>query len=376
MIFIYHGKGLDSMRIRTIGRIALFGTLIIPLVITPWAEWPFITGKAEVFRWLVGLALISAILANMSARQIASNRILMLLAISAAISDALSADPRLAFLGSPERSDGCIGLAFSVSFVFAAQALFDERDKRRYLIGMACVSVCVSSITLLQIYHQPGVRPYSTLGNPDYLATYLLLSAFIAADLGGAWWAVVAADIAAMAATLALGPVVGLVAGLSVIGWQKHRRAFLIAVAVIPLSMAVAVKIPTGKESLLVQRIAIKLHGGDERPLIWARTAHIVSMRPGLGWGHEGMIHAPTGLITSDGSRGPLDRAHNLILDWLVEGGCIGLLIRLALIYALWRTNRGHPWRQAMIAAWMAQGMFTFDTLASAMPIWVLLAFG
>ena len=360
------------MQIRDFGRIALFGTLIIPLVISPWAEWPFITGKADVFRWLVGLALISAILA----RKIANNRILVLLAIFAAISDALSVDPRLSFLGSPERSDGFMGLAFSAAFVFAVRALFDARDKRRYLIGMACVSVCVSAVTLLQIYHQHGVRPYSTLGNTDYLATYLLLSAFIAADLGGAWWAVAVADIAAMGTTLALGPVIGLVVGMAVIGWQKHRRSFLIAVAVIPLSMAFAVQIPTVEKSSIVQRIAIKLHGGDERPLIWARTARIVSIRPWLGWGHEGMIYAPTGLITSDGSQGPLDRAHNLILDWLVEGGCVGLLIRLALIYALWRTNRGHPWRQAMIAAWMAQGMFTFDTLASAMPIWVLLAFG
>ncbi len=370
------------MLTRRIGLVALFLTLLVPLVIAPGLVWPFVTGKALAFRWLALVAFGLGAVSTKHWRPLpcALAAVLFLLLPVSMVADALAPNPAFAFWGGFERMDGFIGLVALVMFAAAGWMLLDTAAlRRRYLSGMVAISLIVAAIEAAQIAPTYLSRPYSTLGNSDYLGAYMMLMALLAAHLGStgrrAWWVVAALEVAAVAGTMTLGALIGLTVGLSIVGWVRHRRLFKIMILIVPLIALGSLQFSAVRQSGFVQHISYKLHGPDERPLIWSRTLSVIAIRPVLGWGHEGMTVAPTGIRTSDGSEGALDRAHNLLLDWTVEGGLFGLFAHLVMVAMMWRANRGQPWRQAMIAAWLAQGMFSFDTLTVSMPIYVLMTF-
>jgi O-antigen ligase len=362
------------MIVRRIGLLALFLTLLVPLLITPGLQWPFITGKAFFFRAMVCVAALASFASPAPRNGRPLNALLTVLLPVSLIADIGAADFRLALAGNLERMDGFTGLLSLALYAMALSRLLVTPALRRgYLAGWCVVSLAVAAVSFFQVTHITD-RPWSTLGNADYLGGYLALSALLAAHLAGrwrAWWGVFAIDVAALLTTNVLAPAVGLAAGLVVIGWRQNRRALVDVVAILPLLCAGAYQVDAVARSPWVDHVARKLAGSDLRPLIWTRTLDAIAMRPVLGWGHEGLTKAPTALVIETGK--PLDRAHNLVLDWLVEAGIIGLLAHTIVIRRMWQENEGQPWLLAMIAAWLALGMFSFDTLSVSMPIYAII---
>jgi len=108
--------------------------------------------------------------------------------------------------------------------------------------------------------------------------------------------------------------------------------------------------------------------------------------RPLFGWGQEGFnyvfntYYRPE-LVTQEPW---FDRAHNVVLDWLIAGGIVGMLLYLSLyavlLYYLWRPQSGFDVSErailtGLIAAYSFHNLFVFDNLLSYVLFMMLFSY-
>jgi len=163
---------------------AFFSLPLTPLVVVDDWLFPFVTGKAFVFRILVEAgvgAWIALALVDRDYRPrftwlgaAAAGFVAWLLA-----ADLASGNAARAFWGNCERMEGWILAVHLLGFFFAAGAVLrTERKWRAWFLWSALVSLAVSGYALAQISGLlPQVDPAQVdagFGNPAYLAVYLL----------------------------------------------------------------------------------------------------------------------------------------------------------------------------------------------------------
>jgi tetratricopeptide (TPR) repeat protein len=131
----------------------------------------------------------------------------------------------------------------------------------------------------------------------------------------------------------------------------------------------------------------------------WRASFEGWSDRPILGYGYENYNIAfnqyfPARIFKDQGSQLWFDRAHNIVFDQLGSAGLVGLLAYLAILFsAFWflfrlyrKSRRGDgdgsqiPWQMPLIlslalAAYFIQNIFVFDTQATYLMFFLLLAY-
>lgn len=413
--------------------IVLGGVFALPFIVFIVAEslfFPFITGKNFAFRIIIEVvtgAWLALALLNPSFRPKRSSLlgVFAVFIIVVALADVLGVYPFKSFWSNFERMDGWVTLAHLFCyFLVAASVLNTEKLWRAFWHTSLGVSGVVGLYGLLQLAGivslNPGFSSVSridaTFGNPIYLAAYMLFHVFIAASYWSRAWeertsgrrlapsllygGILVLDTLILLLTSTRGAMLGLVAGLlltlTLIAFssREHRRAALVVMTVIIL---LGSGFWFAREQSWVQRvpflqrlatISVEDATTKARFYNWGMAWKGVQERPLLGWGQENYA------IVFDKYYDPrmyaqeqwFDRVHNIIFDWLVAAGFLGLISYLSLysaaLWMLWRKRAQEVFSSleksiltGLLGAYFVSIFFVFDNITSYLLFATVLAY-
>ncbi len=393
---------------------ALFLVPFVPLIVSSSMFFPFITGKAFAFRILTEIALAAWLGLAVLDASYRPKRSLVLIALGVfvlvvGLADAFGVNALRSFWSNYERMEGFITILHLAGYALALGSLLQKEKQWLYLwytsIG---VSIVVSFNALAQL--NSGTIPvHATLGNPTYLAVYLLFHIFIVLWLfyrhrTNKWWvlgssATIVLELIILYYTGTRGTMLGLLGGIVVTALfvllfgKEHRTVRKLATAGLVVVVLVAGlffafrKTAVVQESLILSRFAnISLSGGtaESRITLWTSIARpAIAERPLLGWGQDNFI------IVFGKYYDPVmykqepwfDRAHSVFVDWLVAGGVLGLLAYLFLfgagLWMLWKSSFSVPEKgllAGLFVGYAIHNFFVFDNLVSYIFFFMTLA--
>ncbi len=374
---------------KTLRWIVLAGIFALPFIVFIVADemfFPFMTGKNFTFRIIVEIitgAWLALALVNPEYRP-RKHWLLYAFAIFVAVifaADLSGEYPFKSIWSNYERMDGWITLAHLFAyFVVASSVLSTQKLWRRFWLTSLGVSVLAGLYGLLQLIGVSavgqggagglGARIDATFGNPIYLAVFMLFNIFIAAFLWTESWerngagnrlavslgygSVIALDTFVLLFTGTRGTTLGLIGGvllaaflIAIVGRNSDRaRRYAFGTALLILVLIAGFWLV--REEAWVHKVGFlsrlaTISTSDNtvkaRFMNWGMAWEGVKERPILGWGQENYA------IVFDKYYNPnmyaqeqwFDRVHNIIFDWLVAGGFLGLLGYLLLFAsALW----------------------------------------
>jgi O-antigen ligase/Flp pilus assembly protein TadD len=393
----------------------LLAAILVPLGVNLWARQPFEPAKAAILRslaWaMAALWLADDLLARRSPwRELRRNPLLWpalgLIAVQA-LATALAIDPRLSLYGSYERAQGALTLlSYPFLFLVVAARLRTPNQARRLITAMVATAVPLVGLGLVQALGRDPIglltdarsQVYTTLGRSNftgaYLAMLLPLTTALAWTARHRWQRLVglgllAGELAVIGLTLARGGWLAAGVALAILGllsfWPRLSRRWRVVAA-------------GGGLAALVGGLAGVIWLGGQagstaaRLAIWRATLDLIARRPLLGYGPEalGLVFPgvyPPQLVYYQGRGILVDRAHNLLLDWAVTSGGLGLLAGLALLAtffvlgwrAVQRASDSEPRALligcvAAVAGNVAGNLVSFDVTSTATATWLLLA--
>ncbi len=408
--------------------VVLAGVFILPFIVLYVARslfFPFITGKNFAFRIIVELiagAWVALALVNPAYRP---KRSWLLYAFAAfvaliAISDLFGVYPHKSFWSNYERMEGWVTLAhLFVYFVVVQSVLTTQALWKKWWHTSLWVSGLVSCYALFQFsgfitINQGGIRLDATFGNATYLGVYMMFHIFIAALYLAQTWvekgpgkrttqtalygALIAVNSFVLFFTSTRGAILGLIGGgalsaLILIALAPRSRVAWRAGAVMVgfVVLSGAFWLVSDKEWVHkiepLHRIANISSEGlpDARVMNWGMATKGFKERPILGWGQENFSavfdkHYDPYMYAQEPW---FDRVHNVIFDWLIAGGILGLLAYLSLhalaLFMIWRSGAFLPYERAiltgLLAGYFFYLLFTFDNITSYLFFVSLLAY-
>ena len=411
----------------------LAGIFVLPfvcLIISTSLFFPYITGKNFAFRAIVeiiaalwlGLALVKPAYRPKRSWLLAAFAIFVFII---AIADAHGVAPFKSFWSNYERMDGWVTLAhLFVYFVVAASVMHTENLWKRLFQTSLAVSAYLSLYGFLQLVGifalgQGGGgalerRVDATFGNPIYLSIYMLFHVFIAAllwvqayeDRKKMLWpsiiygAIIFFDTLALLFTETRGTIVGLLGAIAVSVvlalWSvRHNKTIQkTAVGLIAAVVVVCGGVWMARDTSFVhsvgflQRmttISTQDNTTHARFMNWGIAMKGFEERPLLGWGQENYAIVFDRYYDPNmyGQEPWFDRVHNIIFDWLIAGGILGLVSYLSLfVIATWFIMRGKTFKPleksvlvGMLAGYFIHNFFVFDNAISYILFATMLAY-
>jgi tetratricopeptide (TPR) repeat protein/O-antigen ligase len=392
--------------------------ILVPLWVSLWGQQPFELSKVVLLRTLVwlltGLVLVEYVLAGRSLWRALQNNPLSgaagLLALVLVVTTITAVNWRLSLWGSYERGQGTVTLLTYILLFLLAAEQFTAPTRARQLIG-ALVAVS-APIIMLSLGQALGWNPfglvsdarspiYATLGRANFVGAYLALMVPLTLVLllitsqrrwRTVWAALLVGQLVVIGLTLArtawLATAVSLLLFLLLCyGPRLARRWRRLAWGGVTLLFS--------SGPLLVFWLGQRQAGSTAARLsIWQGTVELIRQRPLLGYGADslGLIFPrvyPPELVYFQGRDFFVDRAHNLLLDWVVIAGlpgllAFGLLLLLFVMVSVRALRRPLPFPQrALLAAILAavlgnvaNNLTSFDVTPTAMVTWLLMGMG
>jgi O-antigen ligase len=400
-------------------RILLFLVPLLPLVVTPFMFFPFVSGKSFAFRvaveMMLGFYAMLALLDGASRPRLTPIlRAVLLLVFIILVADLLGENRYRSFWSTYERMDGFVTLLHLAIYYLVATCVLDSDTWwRRFWNTSIVASVLMACYGLLQhagwfAIYSGGERIDATLNNASFLAIYLLFHMFLAGlfmlkagrPLLTAVYATVVVILSAalfLTATRSaiLGLVLGSITSISILLWERRRdiglRRFtfgLLAFIFSAFTVFAAVKdMEAVRANPVASRLAAVTWSGlqnENRFQVWSIAVRAIVDKPLLGWGQENFNYAFNRHFDPriDPQEQWFDRVHNVPLDWLIAGGIAGFLayalLFAALLRCLWRRGTYDGITRSLItgllAGYAVHNMFTFDNLVSYVLFFSLLA--
>ncbi len=415
---------------KSVSKFFIYLSLASPLIIAPQTYFPFITGKALFFRATVELALLCylahLLFLEKNARRAEFERIREVFRHPAAIAVTIftagfliasltAVNPHMAFWSNFERGEGALQLIHYFT-LFALGAVFfaTEKDWKKIALYVSGINALVALYAIGQWLRYEGGLPNlkfiigvanrasGTLGNSDYLGTYLLLNLFFAwfafthlksrglKILTGLIMAVMAGAIftaQGRGAIIALGG--GIIALLIYIILRKDgsklAAAALFAIAIFTLAFIATSDAGIWKIVPALNRLRpenIFDTSLQTRLWTWGSSFAAIMEKPVLGWGPENFPLAFDKYYNARhfGIESWFDRAHNVFLDYAVSGGLVLLASYIAIFFLIFRKARRTNNKWCRLAAlwflmYLIQGMALFDILPTYLTLFLLFAF-
>lgn len=269
--------------------------------------------------------------------------------------------------------------AYIVGHVLASLPNCSAGMALRWLAWLFLISALVSSmIALRQVFGlngalwemelPPGARPYANLGQPNQLATLLLLgflsSLYLFANKGlglTTFSAIVALEGVAFAAAQSRAALLASVLLCLWAYWKLPsddcRAKFVLRLMFFAVACFVALWFlwPIFYDIWSVgggggNRIA----GDRARVLIWQQMLTALLHAPLIGWGWGQVSFAQLDVVDQFPNTTNFDSSHNLFLDLLIWNGIpLGILMSLAVVIWLWRRVS----RSQSTDSWFALGL-------------------
>jgi len=404
---------------------SVFLVPFVPLVVISSFFFPFIFGKALLFRLLVEIAfgawLILA-LRNKEYRPKFSWILVSALFFTGVVflADILGVNPLKSFWSNYERMEGWVTILHSLGYLIVITSTFNsEKLWRRFLNTSVFVSVYAGLHGLLQLLgkaqiHQGGARLDASFGNASYLAVYMVIHIFIVAFLwnrrrvwndscGFFYGAVIILQLVNLYYTATRGAILGFIGAILLTSFliaifEKKRIVLKRTCWGILLTTLVFVGgffllkdasfIRTNPVLGRFASISLEETTTKSRFMVWDMAWEGVKERPLLGWGQENFNYVfnknyDPGMY---GQEEWFDRTHNVFFDWLIVGGFIGLFAYLSLfltiLYHLWSKKYGGNFSlvekslfTGLLAGYFIHNFFVFDNLTSYILFFTILGF-
>jgi len=413
----------------------IFGGLLLltvtPLIVSTSLFFPFITGKGFFFRIVTEIILALWIILALRDPNYRPRRSWLLAAMSVfllilALATAWGANPYRSFWSNFERMEGLIGyLHLFVYFLILISILRLEKLWKIFAHTLLGINAVIAVFSILQLagylkINQGGVRVDATFGNATYLAVYGIFHLFLILFClvrfwqlkcwgRGVWWRGLAVgyvllgllDLAILYKTATRGAILGLGLGLVIFAvliiWREKNNQIIKRVAWGTLGLAILITAGffTVRNSAWVKQsptlsrfasISTTDRTTQARFLIWNMSWQGFKERPLLGWGPENYIlvfnkYYDPAMYNQEPW---FDRSHNVVFDWLISAGALGLLSYLSLfamaLYLLWwqKNNLSVPERSlitGLLVAYFFHNLFVFDNLVSYLLFFALLGY-
>lgn len=408
--------------LRYIILIGIFALPFIAFIVARSMFFPFITGKAFVFRIIVELIFFSWIVLAVRDKEYRPKSSWLIIAFYVfagvmALSTIFSANPSKSFWSNNERMEGYITILHLFAYFIVAGSVLNTRKLWIYFLNTFVVSsVLMSFYGILQFFgaipvNQGGVRVDATFGNATYLAIYLLVNIFLSIFLlfvskGQKWLKIfygvaIAVQLFVLYHTATRGAILGLIAGLFVTAlllaiFEKENKVIkktaigtIVAVFVVVGGFLIVRNADFVKNSPVLGRFS-SISATDattkSRFMIWGMALQGVKERPVFGWGQESFNYVFNKHYNPAmyGQEQWFDRTHNVILDWAISGGILGLLSYLSFfalsLYFLWKKETIFSVTErsvftGMLVAYFFNNLFVFDNLLSYILFFSFLAY-
>lgn len=404
--------------------IGLFAIPFIPLIVADQMFFPFITGKNFTFRIIVEIIFASwVVLALLDANYrpkfswMAAGGLTLLVVMFFA--NLFGEYPLKSFWSNFERMDGYVTLVhFYLLFIVIGSSLKTQKMWNYLFHTSLAVALYVGFYGLAQ---QAGLveggrnRLDSTLGNAAYMAIYMLFHIFMLVLVmvrskdwfyRGVYAILLVLFVYILLQTGTRGTFIGLIgggtvaAGYLVLFSRSYPRVRSIAAGAIALVVLFVALVFQFQDSQFVQdskplrRIAnISVEDLTVRSTIWNMALSGVEERPLLGWGQGNFNYVfnreyDPSLYAAEAW---FDRVHNIVLDWLIAGGILGLLAYLSIFvgivyYLLWRpffskkdddvlSVGERAVLLGLFAAYFAHNLAVFDNIVSYMFFAIMLGY-
>ena len=394
----------------------LYALLFTPLVFWHDTMNPLITAKTLFFQVVVefafaGYAALAIAFPECRPRRTGIFWGVLAFLAAVSVSAAFAVYPTRSFWSIPERMTGLFLLIHACLLFVVARGMMSRASWGRYFAASSVISFFVALIPVAQLAF-PGIffdtaaeRLSGTLGNPIFLAAYLLFHIWIAGHLAFSayragrrhlafgFFAIAGFDLFGVLFTQTRGAIIGLVFGaiaLSVMRFFARapaspffRRAVFIAWAAIALcagAFLLTRNHPFWARIPVVSRFTGTLSQESPRLIAWRIGMSAFLDRPATGWGWENFTYAfarhyDPSLLRHGFGETLFDKPHNVFVQVLAETGAIGFAAYLFLIAAFFRAARREPWLVALGVAYFVQDFFAFDTVTSYLMLFLALAY-
>lgn len=414
---------MSKETLREILIIGIFATLFIPLIGLNNLAFPFVTGKVFTFRILIELLGGIWLLLAISDKKYRPRFSWLLVAVLVFVgvittADIFGVDPHRSFWSDFERMDGLVNLFHLILYFFMVGTVLTTEKLWNYFFNFTIgVSTILSLLGLLQLAGGMTIstdagRIDATIGNASFFATYILLHIFLAIFMlvrhsekqkaKYIYGSIVLLQLIVLYFTATRSAMIGLIGGLFTIAILfailKHNHRFLRKISI---SLIVGLVFIIGgfilakdqpfvrNNSILNRYTVISADGFKQQPryYMWSIAIQGFKERPILGWGQENfkfvfLKHYNPALYNSEIIS---DRAHNIVFDWLITGGLLGILSYLSLygvaLYYIWSSRRNN-WSiieksvlTGFVMAYFTNGLFLFDNLTSYIIFFIFLGY-
>jgi O-antigen ligase len=421
----YNKNAQDYSQARHVAMASIFAVPVVAIIFVPTFLYPYIVGKAFVFRFLMIVAFFSylyLLLTNVAYKPRLTPFVVGFGAFVfvMALATIFSMDPSRSFWSNYERMEGYINLLclFVLGLVATSLRLKDTEWTGVFkthiwvaglVSGFAVLQKVVFFLGLKNLASLPilglcfsqgaGCRVDSTLGNSIYLGIYaaltfwLIIFAIFGKKVKGNLLIVLAAiNLLAVYFSGTRGVMLGMFLGLIVLVVSKYWfDGNKKAVAATILAGFLTVGLFTGfivyaKQNNMYQDVGIVARFSSINTLfarwnIWKTALISWEEKPILGWGQENFIHAFNKNYNPAmfGQETYFDHPHNTYLGWLVFGGILGFLTFLFMIfssvYGIIKSNFTAekendliiPIMFAFIVTYLVHIFFVFDNLTSSL---------
>lgn len=405
--------------------IGLFLVPFIPLLVTSSMFFPYITGKNFAFRIITEIIFALWLILIWNQPNYRPKKSLILWSVLAwlgvvTLATVFSENPFRSFWSNFERMEGLITYIHLAMYFLVAGTILSSAKLWHWLFNINLVTVLIlffAGLTqhLNQLKQGSFSRIDATLGNPAYLGLYMLLMAFFTVFaiykiwdnkvLRWTYGLFLLGEIYIIYYTATRGALIGLVGGIFLIAlilaWRssglirKVSLGIVIGVVVLAGAFWSLRQTELVKTSPVLSRfanISLTEQTTQSRLLIWRMSWEGFKEHPILGWGPENYN------LVFNKYYNPLmwsnepwfDRSHNIIFDWLINAGLLGLLTYLALfataLYVIWRKEVvgkdgeemplvGRALLTGLLAAYLINNFFVFDNIVSYIIFFTLLAY-
>lgn len=413
---------MTDRQLRFIILIGLFIVPFVPLIVSTSLFFPFIAGKAFIFRLIVEVVFVCYLILALRDETYRPKfnwifgTLLLFLAV-VGLADIFAQNPYKAFWSNFERSEGFVTLLHLGAYFLVLGSVLKTESLWNKLLATSLFSSAIMAVySFFQLagkihINQGGVRVDGTLGNASYLAIYMVFHIFFAALLfsrfrsnwqRGTIALVGLMNLIVLYFTATRGAILGILGGaffsflLLLFKSEKGDRIRKLAGAGLLLVLVFVGLFVTFKNSPLVHnspvlsRFAtlsfaeIKNQG---RYYVWPMALKGIAERPILGWGQEGFNFVFNKYFDPRmyNQEPWFDRAHNTYLDWAVAGGLLGLFSYLsifaALLYYIFKAPNENLSKNekavmlGLVVAYAFNNLFVFDQISSYILFFTILAY-
>lgn len=433
-------------------RTCLYAMVVfVPLFFWKWTMNPFIVVKTAIFQSLAGIIILLWVALAIRNKKYRPRMTPLLIGVlvfmfALSVSALLGEDLMMSLWSQETRTIGIVSLWFFTLFYLALVSLKNAIKWQKVWFLSLVTSLFAALGALLAFIpfvdnlflNQRNIRPWSTFGNPTFLAGYLLFHIFLGiylwhksavGKLGGPasadrepgllgiarvvpWLALVVAIIDALAIikTQTRGDVGGLIIGLFLI---------VVLLAIIKLNLRNHFSFVNSvlKNTWLWLVLFVVVFGGtffftrnssfwnvvpsierfrnfttvsaelQNRLIAWQSAAQSFMDHPVLGYGWENFNLAfqkhynPT-LLSNNFSETYWDKPHNVLIEYLMTGGVVGFLAYLGmwvlLLYELKKSEIDGASKIVlfgMLVAYFVRNLVIFDTIGTYLMFFLVMAF-